>query len=75
MNIPTAHIVWIINGLHVGTSNVDVVRNLRHRMDGKPAWTKPLRKAAYRYALEQHKGNRRFYAAVQSGRVSVAGEG
>lgn len=67
--IPSGQIVWLVNRLHVGTSDTGVVRDFYRRMRGKPAFTKRIRKAIYRYAIQQHNGNRGFYAAVQAGRI------
>jgi hypothetical protein len=62
--IPTGQIVWIVNNLHVGTRDADVIRELYRRMRNNSVWTKPLRRIAYRYALEQHHANQRYYAAI-----------
>jgi hypothetical protein len=67
--IPSGQIVWLVNCLHVGTSDAAVVREFYGRMRKQPAFTKRVRKAIYRYALEQHHGNQGFYAAIQSGRI------
>lgn len=61
--IPVGAIRWLVSRLHVGTSNIAVVREFRNRMTA-PEWNKALRKEAYRVALQEHDENRRLYRDV-----------
>ena len=58
----------IMGWTHVATPNRVVLRDLRDRLrkTGRPhKW--PLRKAAYKYALAQHKQNQGTYQFVMGG--------
>jgi hypothetical protein len=70
--IPKASITFLVNRLHVGRSNVDVVRELSRRMD-RTEWTRERRKAAYRYAIALHRRNFATYAYVMSGGRGLEG--
>lgn len=59
--IPKATITFLVNRMHVGRSNVDVVRELSWRMD-RTEWTRERRKEAYRYAIALHRRNFAAYA-------------
>lgn len=70
--IPTGTIRFLVDRLHVGRSNVDVIRELSNRMD-RTEWTKERRKAAYRYAIAHHRHNFATYAYVMSGGNGLEG--
>lgn len=45
------NIEWIVNRMHIATTPVELVRDLRFRMRDNDHWTKPLRKSAYRNVI------------------------
>jgi len=60
----------IVDRLHVGTSNLDVCRHVRSRMQSKVRRglrCREFRKWAYRQALKRHRENQDEYAWVMSG--------
>lgn len=63
-------IAFIVDRLHVSTSDMDVLRTVRKRLDRKvrrdPS-KRRLRKWAYREALKRHKANRELYNVVTRG--------
>ena len=66
----------VVNRLHVGTRNTEVLRYLRSRLsdEGRAPGNWPRRKLFYRQALEQHRRNRRDYAAVMGGNLAGYGK-
>lgn len=64
--IPVGTIRWLVGRLHVGTSDIAVVREFRNRMTA-PKWSKALRKEVYRVALQEHDENRGLYRDVMRG--------
>jgi hypothetical protein len=60
--VSVAHINWIVDRMHVGTSRIGVVRDLVGRFreaEGRGIrLTRHLRKQAYRAALRRHAANR-----------------
>jgi hypothetical protein len=67
--IPSGQIVWLVGQLHVSANDTDVVRFFAPRMKNRPAFTRAIRRAVYRYAIQQHHGNQGFYWAVETGRI------
>ena len=63
---PTPIVRQIVNRVHVGTSNLEVIRYVRSRLsdEGRSAANWPARKEIYAQALEQHKRNRTDYVWV-----------
>ena len=68
--IPTGEIRWLVDRMHIGTSETSIVRDFYRRMRGNVHWTKPLRKSAYRHALQVHAENRTLYRDVCAGRIA-----
>ena len=65
MNI--REIQWLVDRVHVSTTNFQLVRQMRLRMILGPCpnyWTKDLRKQCYRIALKYHQENRQLYNFV-----------
>lgn len=67
--VPTFAIEYFVSKLHVGVSNVAVIRDIRRRLTPDKA-TKRQRKLIYRHALRCHARNRSLYQSVMSGRFS-----
>lgn len=65
--IPTGQIGWVLGRVHVGTSYLDVARDFWHKR--AKGWPRPLKRAAVRVALREHRANRRLYADVMGGRL------
>lgn len=61
------NIEWIVMRMHIATTPVELVRDLRFRMRDNAHWTKPLRKSAYRYAIRFHEQNRQMYRELSAG--------
>lgn len=63
---PTPIVQQIVNRLHVGTSNLEVLRYVRSRLsdEGKSAANWPRRKEIYAQAITQHEINRSDYVWV-----------
>lgn len=58
---------WIVDRLHVGQSNIAVVRALRAKLTGTAWSNKASRKRVYRLGLKRHAANRKLYNAVNRG--------
>jgi hypothetical protein len=59
-------ITWLVDRMHVGTSDVSVIREMHRRMVGKP-YSKAQRKVVYREALQHHRANQALYRDVMRG--------
>jgi hypothetical protein len=61
----------IVDRLHVGASNGDVVRAVRASMDRRffTPEHRRWRQTVYRLAIDAHKANRDLYQQVMSGRI------
>lgn len=58
----------VVDQMHVGTSNRDIIREFRGRFIKRcPEATKAQRKEVYRAALKRHKENRELYTYVMRG--------
>ena len=64
---PTQSIDYIVNRLHVGTSDAEVEADIRGRATGRDNWTPELIDEAVRYALWRHAENRGQYEGVMGG--------
>lgn len=63
---------FLVDRVHVGTTNSELIRDLYRRMRRvrqafPAAWSREVRKEAYREALQRHCENRDTYQAVQQG--------
>ncbi len=56
---------WLVDRMHVSTSDIGVVREIARRARKMP---KPMRKEAYRQALTIHHENQELYRYVVRGR-------
>jgi hypothetical protein len=56
---------WIVERLHVSASPLTVCRTLWRK--GVKGALPGLRKQAYRYAIREHRANRKLFAAVYFG--------
>lgn len=56
---------WMVGNLHVGSSNLEVLRYIRRKI--KKGTSKGLKKIAYQHALAAHHENQREYMAVMTG--------
>jgi len=68
--VPRAAIVWLMDRVHVGTSDAKIERSIRARIAKSPdaaAFTKELIEQSVAYALECHRRNQATYRAVNSG--------
>jgi hypothetical protein len=54
---------WIVDRMHVGVSNMQVLREFHRRMQNG-IWTKQQRKTIYRMALKAHRDNQLIYNFV-----------
>jgi hypothetical protein len=68
--VPTVFLRWWLGDVHVGTSDLEVAREVwaRIKKQNDPAWTPELRRQTLAAALWLHHENRAEYAAVMSGR-------
>lgn len=56
---------WMVGNLHVGSSDLEVLRYIRKKM--KKGTSKGLKKIAYQHALAAHRENQKQYMAVMAG--------
>jgi hypothetical protein len=59
---------WLVDRMHVGTSDVTVVRDMARRMAGK-GYSREQRKEVYREALNHHRRNQQLYRDVMRGNL------
>ena len=67
--IPKASIEWLVNRLHVSTSDEDVKRDIRRRARRYPNATEAYIERMAEYAVKCHRKNQVLYSAVVSGRL------
>jgi hypothetical protein len=62
---------WLVDRMHVGTSDTQVVREFARRMRDRKGWKvgKAERKLIYREALQAHHHNRQLYRDVMRGNL------
>ena len=63
MKINKAQIRWLINRLHVSTTEAEIEADLRRRASD-PRWTEAKLKQAIAYAIKHHNHNRKIYLMV-----------
>lgn len=69
--LPKFEIEFIVNRLHVGTTDEQIARDIRHRLRRNP-WTQTpagqrFEDKCVRYALKCHHDNQHLYRVVTSG--------
>ena len=70
MQIPKASIEWLVNRLHVSTTDEEVATDMRRRVrTATPDVTAAVEKRIVAYALKCHHKNQGLYRAVVSGRL------
>lgn len=62
-SIPKGQIEWLVDRLHVGTSDEDVEKEIRKRTTG-PAWTPGKVRQAVAHAIAHHRRNRGIFTKV-----------
>lgn len=66
--VPTFHVDWLLGRVHVTTSDAEVARNFRDRLErSDTAHPKQLADDVIRYALWRHAENRAEYNYVMGG--------
>ena len=67
--IPIGHIGWIVDRLHVGTSDDDVRADVRRRLTGATGapWSEQVIEAAEVIAVAHHRANQADYRWVMGG--------
>lgn len=66
--IPYGQIQWLVDKMHVGTSDEDVTKDLVARMDG---WNDREKQAAIEFALKVHAHNRNLFHQVNTGNFNA----
>jgi hypothetical protein len=69
LDIPKGSIEWIVNKLHVGTSDEAVKTNIRKRCTPDGGWSEAAIVKAEEYAIKCHRKNQDLYRRVMSGRL------
>jgi hypothetical protein len=64
----------ICGRIHVGTSDLDVIREIMRAIQGKhkrfqELTTRAFRRAFYAYAIECHRANQECYHKIMTGRI------
>lgn len=67
--VPRGNLRWLINKLHVSTSDEAIEADIRRRCQENPDFTAALILASVRYALAVHHSNQDLYHRVTSGRL------
>ena len=67
--IPVGSTRWLVNRLHVSTSDAEIEADMRRRVADRPDWTPELVAQLVACALECHRENQRLYSDVVSGRI------
>lgn len=62
--LPQGQVRWLVDQMHVGTTPTAVVREIARRVKHQPQWTREIRRAVYRYALQCHAENQSLYRTV-----------
>ena len=66
--IPKGQIGWIVDRMHVSTTDDELAAEIRRRADPAKGWTEAKIKAAIRIAIAHHNKNRELYRFVMRGR-------
>lgn len=66
--IPTGAIEWLVNRMHVSTTDDEVRKEIARRTEGKEEWTPELIKQAQEYAVSVHNRNQDLYTDVMRGK-------
>ena len=61
--VPRSAISWLVNRLHVGTSDETIAADIRSRCTA-PGYTESIIKQSIAYALECHRHNQAIYRRV-----------
>lgn len=66
--IPFGQIQWLVDKMHVGTSDEEVTNDLLARMSH---WTDEEQQEAIKFALRVHAENRKLFHQVNTGNFDV----
>lgn len=67
--VPRGNLQWLINRLHVSTTDAAIRADIVRRCKENPDFTVPLINASVRYALIVHHRNQDLYHRVTTGRL------
>lgn len=69
--LPKDMIRYVVDKMHVGTSDAKVRYEIRRRTESNANWTPALVRQAENYAVKVHHDNQKMYAYVMGGSVGL----